>query len=78
MNTFIITLLSTLKGPSGKSSTIRAMAFIIVLSVVGTWAIVSLAKLELQPISPEMVMLVASAFAGKVGQRAVENKPANR
>lgn len=59
-------------GGGGPSST-RALTAIVVLVVIGVWASVSLRKMELQPMSGEMVAIVALSLGLKVWQRGKEN-----
>jgi ribose/xylose/arabinose/galactoside ABC-type transport system permease subunit len=56
----------------GAPSSTRALAAMVTVCVVGTWAAVSLRKNELQPMSAELVMLVGVALCAKVWQRGKE------
>lgn len=68
----MIKLLSMFAGPSGKVSSMRVGMIAINLAVVGTWCWVSIAKMELQPWSPEMIALVLGGQAIKAAQRKLE------
>lgn len=58
--------------PGGSPSSTRAMAVMVCGCVVGAWTFVTIVKRELQPLSPEHVMLVAVALGMKVWQRGKE------
>jgi len=57
----------------GAPSSTRIITAFVVLAVVGTWALISLEKKALQPLSPEQVLLVLGAMGFKVLQRGREN-----
>ena len=65
----------TVTGPSGKTSTIRMAALWICGIVMSVWAYISISKLEMQPISDEVLILVLGSLGAKVAQMVQEKKP---
>lgn len=65
-----------LQGPSGKTSAMRVGTLGVLASIWLTWAWVGASKLEVQPISPEMVVVTLGLMGVKVAQRSVEGKTA--
>jgi|GEM_PF-5842419 len=65
-------LLSFLKGPSGKTSSMRVMAFGVVFMVMTTWSWVSVRKEALQPMDPELMALVLGAMGIQTAQKKIE------
>lgn len=65
-------LFSFLAGPSGKTSSMRVMAFGVVSMVMLTWAWVSVRKEALQPMDPELMALVLGAMGIQTAQKKLE------
>lgn len=59
--------------PGGSPSSTRALTGLVCVCVVGTWTLVSVRKVELQKMDPELVMLVIGALGVKSWQRGKEN-----
>lgn len=57
----MLRLLEFFEGQSGSLSSTRLLAFLASVTILGTWCWVSLAKLELQPMAPELVFIVLGA-----------------
>ena len=68
----MIALLSFLRGPSGKTSSMRVMSFYVVFLVMTTWAWISIRKQELQPMSPELMGAVLVTMGIQVAHKTVE------
>ena len=64
-----------LYGPSGKPSSVRAMAALVTTSIMLTWTYVSIRKCELQPLTEWHVGAIAVGIGGKVWQRGREGQP---
>lgn len=64
--------------PGGSPSSTRAMACMVCGCVGGAWTFVTVMKVELQPLTPEHVMLVGVALGAKVWQRGKENGHENK
>lgn len=67
-------LFSFLAGPSGKTSSMRVMAFGVVSLVMLTWAWVSVRKEALQPMDPELMALVLGAMGIQTAQKKIEGQ----
>lgn len=67
----LIHLLSE-NGSSDGVSTMRVCSLLVVLSVLGTWATVSIQQKSLQPFSPELAGLVIGTLGIKAWQRGRE------
>jgi len=67
-------LFSFLTGPSGKTSSMRVMAFGVVSLTMLTWAWVSIRKEALQPMDPELMALVLGAMGIQTAQKRIEGK----
>lgn len=67
-------LASMLLGPSGKASTMRGATLFVVMAIVGTWALVSVQKQQLQQLDPELVYMVLGALGIKAYQRRGEGR----
>jgi len=67
-------LVSFLAGPSGKTSSMRVMAFGVVSMVMLTWAWVSIRKEMLQPMDPELMALVLGAMGIQTAQKKIEGQ----
>jgi hypothetical protein len=57
---------------SGKVSNTRVITMFVCVCVIGTWALVSIEKLELQELSAEQVAMVLGAMGLKAWQRGKE------
>ena len=57
---------------NGSPSLMRGMTGLVVVCVLGMWVYIGIRKVELQPMSPEMVFMVASALGVKAYQRGKE------
>lgn len=67
-------LFSFLTGPSGKTSSMRVMAFGVVSLTMLTWAWVSIRKEALQPMDPELMALVLGAMGIQTAQKRIERQ----
>lgn len=61
-----------LSEPDGTPSSMRALNLIIVVVVLGVWAMVSVETVKLQPLSPEMTLIVLGSLGIKAFQRGKE------
>ena len=67
-------LFSFLTGPSGKTSSMRVMAFGVVSLTMLTWAWVSIRKEALQPMDPELMALVLGAMGIQTAQKRIDRQ----
>lgn len=67
-------LVAFLAGPSGKTSSMRVMAFGVVSLTMLTWAWVSIRKEALQPMDPELMALVLGAMGIQTAQKRIEGQ----
>lgn len=67
-------LVAFLAGPSGKTSSMRVMAFGVVSLTMLTWAWVSIRKEALQPMDPEQMALVLGAMGIQTAQKKIEGQ----
>lgn len=57
----MLRLLEFFEGQSGGLSSTRLLAFLASVTILGTWCWVSLCKTELQPMAPELVVIILGA-----------------
>jgi len=69
---FMKQLLGVLNGPSGKPSSMRVSALVVVFVIMGTWSYVSVKKMELQPFSETEVALIVCSLGIKAWQKTKE------
>lgn len=67
-----MSLLRILNGPSGKGSVTRAVAVYVPFTIITTWAIVSLWKLDLQSLDSNLVALIAVSMLPKLAEKWLE------
>ena len=75
MNTILAAIATSINGPSGKGSAARLASILGLLIVMLPWAWISVAKLELQPLTPEQIAVALGPAALKVLQKKHEAKP---
>lgn len=66
------TLMALLSGPSGKTSTMRVSCLAVVMTVMGTWSWVSIAKEQLQLIPESVAAILIASLVTKAAQRKIE------
>jgi hypothetical protein len=70
----MINLASMFLGPTGKGSMNRVLVAVVVLSIMSTWTLVSIKKVEMQPMSPEQIAIVLGALGIQVAHKAQEKR----
>ena len=69
----LLSLLSE-DGTPESVSTMRVCSLVVVLGVIGAWAVVSVQRAELQPLSAEHVSMVLGVLSAKAWQRGREHQ----
>ena len=58
--------------PHGQASTIRVLSFIVVLTIMFTWAIVCISNSKIEHIGYDNAIIVTAVMGTKVAQRKQE------
>lgn len=61
-------------GTAESVSTMRVCSLLVVLLVLGTWAVVSIKAGAMQPFSPELAALIVGTLGIKTWQRGKESE----
>ncbi len=61
-----------LRDAHGQASTIRVLSFIVVLTIMFTWAIVCISNSKIEPIGYDNAIIVTAVMGAKVTQRKQE------